>query len=417
VEHVAIDLGGRESQICIRTQENVIRLEKRVPTRKLKEFFGSIEPSRIVLETCAEAFAVAGLAKDAGHDVRVVPATIVRSLGVAQRGIKTDQRDARALSEASVRIELASVHVPKKESREIKTACGMRETAVQARTQLINSVRGWLRGELERVRSGAPETFATRVRESRTSEKIPAHVERQLAIIEAITEQIKGADRDLLELAKRNERCRLLMSVPGVGPITSLRFVAAVDEFERFSDAHQLESYFGLTPGENSSSDARRRTSLTKAGSKKVRWVMVQAAWSASICRRSDPMVLWMRQIAARRGKQVAIAALARKMLGIMFAILRDRVPYNPSRASKIRVEPTDSQTFNDGIGVPPARKYALRKSVDQSDTILPTTPKEASNEQRAAVKADPSTPDYTVAKKPRRSPVRRPLKDTLGRE
>jgi len=179
--------------------------------------------------------------------VRVVPATIVRSLGVAQRGIKTDQRDARALSEASVRIELASVHVPKKESREIKTACGMRETAVQARTQLINSVRGWLRGELERVRSGAPETFATRVRESRTSEKIPAHVERQLAIIEAITEQIKGADRDLLELAKRNERCRLLMSVPGVGPITSLRFVAAVDEFERRGDRARRTASWPVT--------------------------------------------------------------------------------------------------------------------------------------------------------------------------
>ena len=65
-----------------------------------------------MLETCTEAFRIAGRALQQGHDVRVVAATLVRPLGVGQRGLKNDRRDARALSEASCRIELPSVHIP-----------------------------------------------------------------------------------------------------------------------------------------------------------------------------------------------------------------------------------------------------------------------------------------------------------------
>lgn len=81
MDHVAIDLGGRESQICVRNATNDIVLEKRLATARLDEFFRTLPTSRVIVETCAEAFAVAGQAKDAGHDVRVVPATLVRSLG------------------------------------------------------------------------------------------------------------------------------------------------------------------------------------------------------------------------------------------------------------------------------------------------------------------------------------------------
>ena len=69
MDHVAIDLGGRESQICVRNATNDIVLEKRLATARLDEFFRTLPTSRVIVETCAEAFAVAGQAKDAGHDV------------------------------------------------------------------------------------------------------------------------------------------------------------------------------------------------------------------------------------------------------------------------------------------------------------------------------------------------------------
>ena len=335
MDHIAIDLGGTKSRICVRSSDGMIVEEKDVPTRGLKRYLKGRATSRVIVETCAEGFAVADAAKELGHEVRVVPATLVRSLGVGSRGIKTDKRDAQILSEVSCRIDLPSVHIPSEESRRRKSMSGMREGLVSGRTQLINTVRGWLRGQnREALRSGAAETFAARARTSLAKEAMPSFVERQLVTIEHLTAQINEADKELATLAKQDPICQRLMTVPGVGPVTSIRFAAALDEVSRFTSAHGVESYLGLTPGESSSSDRKRITSITKAGPTRVRWALVQAAWSARRCAKNDPMVQWSLEVEKRRGKRVAIVALARKMAGMLYAIWRDGTKYDATRGA-----------------------------------------------------------------------------------
>jgi len=70
-----------------------------------------------------------------------------------------------------------------------------------------------------------------------------------------VVEEMKAADNQLRKLAGEHEVCRRLMTVPDIGPVTALRFVAAIDEPGRFATAHRVQSYLGLTPGEHSSSD------------------------------------------------------------------------------------------------------------------------------------------------------------------
>jgi len=338
MDHVAIDLGGRESQICIRRSDGTIVVEERRATRSLGKYLAGLEKSRVVMETCAEAFGVADAARKAGHEAVVVPATLVRALGVGARGLKNDVRDARNLSEASCRMStLPSVHVPTQISRDRKTACGMREALVGARTKLVNTVRGWLRGQaLGVLPTGDVVSFPARVgklleKHGRTA---PDYVKRQLGVIDHLNKQIGESDKELEALAKGDPTCQRLMTVPGVGPVTAIRFLAAIDDVGRFPDAHAVQSYIGLTPGENSSSDRKRNTSITKAGSRQLRWILVQAAWSAQRSRPKDPMVVWARQIAERRGKGIATVALARKLTGILYALWSNGTNYEASRAS-----------------------------------------------------------------------------------
>jgi transposase len=336
MEHLAIDLGGRASQICVRNGEGQIVDERRWPTAGLGRYLATRPRSRVVVETCSEAFAVADAALAVGHEVRVVPATLVRSLGVGARRLKTDRRDARVLSEVSCRIELPSVHVPSRESRERKTLCGMREALVGSRTTLVNTVRGWLRADGRRPRSGEVSTFAARVRALSPDTPLPSHVERQLRMIDALMTEINEADRELAASAKADLVARRLMTVPGVGPATALRFIAALDQISRFPGAHAVESYIGLVPGEDSSAERKRRTSITKAGPTALRWCLVQAAWAARRTRRKDPMHHWADEVEKRRGKRVAVLALARKLAGILFAIWRDGTVYEPRRSSAV---------------------------------------------------------------------------------
>jgi transposase len=334
MEHVAFDLGGRESQVCIRSAEGQILVERRVPTSQLGKLLQGRTASRVVVETCAEAFRVADQARELGHEVRVVPAALVRTLGVGAHGVKTDVRDARVLSEVSTRIDLPSVHIPSQGSRERKSLCGMRDALVSSRTQQINTVRGWMRGQMLRVRTGKAETFPTRARDALSQAEVPSYVERQLRSIDELSAHILEADKELQKLAKNDPTCPRLMSVPGVGPVTAIRFVAALDEIGRFSSVAQVQSYLGLTPGENSSSERSRRTGITKAGPAALRASLVQAAWAARRSHGTHPMLTWVADVEKRRGKNVAIVALARKLSAILFALWRDGTFYDRRHAT-----------------------------------------------------------------------------------
>lgn len=342
MQHVAIDLGSVQSQVCIRNPQGEILQELRVRTAQLPRFLERQAASRVIVETSAEAFFVADAAKAAGHEVRIVPATMVRVLGVGERGIKTDERDARKLSEVSTRMEVPSVHLPSARSRALKKLCNSRQVLVQTRTKLINHVRGYLRGEAVVLPKSEATVLIKRIREKllQRPEGIPSHIEQVLYCIETLVVQIKEADEELKSLSKDDPVCQRLMSVPGIGPVVAVRFVAAIDDPSRFRHAHDVMSYLGLTPGENSSSTRKQRTGITKAGAQDLRMALVQGAWSAMRVRHQDPMVQWALQIAARRNRCVAATALARKLAGILFAIWRDQSTYQPLRGAAAQPSP-----------------------------------------------------------------------------
>jgi transposase len=338
MNHVAVDLGSKQSQLCVRGADGVIQREARVKNADLGKALELFGPSRVVMESCSEAFAVADLAITAQHQVNIVPAGLARSLGVGQRGVKTDKKDARNLSLASCRMEtLPEVHIPSVSARELRALLTSRSELVWTRTALTNNVRGWMRTQLlNSPRGTRTDNFPERIREAALNRPhgLPIHIDRILKVVELLTEQIKEADQDLEQLASRDEVCQRLMTVPGVGPVTSTTFRSTVDEVGRFSTSHAIASYLGLAPGENSSGEKTQRTGITKAGSTRVRTALMQAAWSAWRTRPNDPMVQWAKKLAQRRPKQVAIVALARKMSGILFAIWRDASEYDPANGA-----------------------------------------------------------------------------------
>ena len=337
MQHFAVDLGGKKSQICLRDASGKILREREVATSSLPRLFAKEPHSRVVMETCAEAFSMADAALERGHEVRVVPATLVRSLGVGARGVKTDRRDAQVLSEVSTRIDLPSVHIPSAKAREWKSLCRLRQQLVRSRTAFINASRGWGRSRAIRIPSCTPATFPNRVTKTAESlpDGLPVALQRVLDSIEDLNMRIAEADKELASLAKEDDTCKRLMTVPGAGPITAINFAAALDEISRFRSAHAVESYLGLTPGENSSSQRKQRTGITKAGPAAVRTTLVQAAWSLRRARPSDPIVVWAKNIELRRGKFIATVAVARKLAGILFALWRDGTTYDSSRSAK----------------------------------------------------------------------------------
>jgi len=169
-----------------------------------------------------------------------------------------------------------------------------------------------------------------------------------LALLRPLNQQLVYSDATIEHLAVQDPRVPRLRSVPCVGPVTAAAFLAAIDDPHRFRHAHRLEAYLGLVPREYSSGESQRRGPITKAGHSRTRWLLIQAA--VSILRRRSPQAealrTWALRIAARRGRQVAVVALARRLAGILYALLRDGSVFEPQRIRQPRPPATAHVTL-----------------------------------------------------------------------
>jgi len=154
------------------------------------------------------------------------------------------------------------------------------------------------------------------------------------AVFAPLTAQIAVADARIAGFVHEEPIAALLTTAPGVGPVTASAFVSTIDDITRFRTAHELEAYVGVVPGERSSGEKRQLGHITKAGNGRLRWLLVEAAWTILRSTSAETAALraWTLQIAQRRGKRVAVVALARRLAGILYAMWRDDAAYDALR-------------------------------------------------------------------------------------
>jgi transposase len=267
-----------------------------------------------------------------GHEVVVADPNFAPMYATRSRRVKTDKRDARTLAEACRLGAYKPAHRTSDARRPLRARLAVREALVRTRTRYISLVRALVRREGFHVGSGGAEAFPKRLEAMALPEHLKVEVEPLLKLMQPLNEQIASLNEALEQVAQQDEAVANLCITPQVGPVTASALVAAVDALERFDNAHQVEAYFGLVPSERSSGEQQRKGRITKAGNTRVRWQLVQVAASLMRARTPDTAHLraWAERIASRRGKRTAMVALARKLAGILFAMMRDKAAFTP---------------------------------------------------------------------------------------
>jgi transposase len=338
MEHVAIDLGRPNSVICQLDEEGKKSFRRFTLNRvNLDRFFGGRPRCRVLIESSTESEWVARHLEGLGHEVVVADPNYAPMYGERNRRVKTDRRDADVLFEANRLGIYREAHRRSQEQREVTALLRVRDSLVRTRTRSINLARALLRREGLRVRTGHAESFVDRVQELGLTFELEAEVRPVLELLGPVNEQLMAVDKRVLELKKGDERVRRLQTAPAIGAVTSAAFLALIDDASRFPRAHAVESYLGLVPSEWSSSEKRLQGRITKAGDTRVRWLLVEAGWTIMRSRRPEcqPLRSWAEGIAARRGRKVAAVALARRLAGILYAMLRDETDYDPTRLQR----------------------------------------------------------------------------------
>lgn len=338
MEHCGIDVHKKESQICLIVESGEY-VEKRLPTTRqaLGKWFAGRAAVRVLIESSTESEWVARCLEGHGHEVIVADPNYVMMYATRSRKVKTDKRDARALAEACRLGVWRPAHRVSDEQRHVRNLLQTRESLVSGRTRLISQAMALLRRDGFRLRSGNAETFAARVDELPLPGRTRSELGPLLAIIVHVTKEVAGIEQRLGFATANNADVARARSMYGVGLIVASAFVAALDGVERFASGSRVQSYLGLVPRESSSGEKQQRGHITKTGDRRMRRLLVQSAWCIlrSKSSRVAHLRTWAERIAARRGKRIAAVALARRLTGILYALLRDETTYRAPPAGK----------------------------------------------------------------------------------
>jgi transposase len=252
---------------------------------------------------------------------------------IAKNKKKTDKVDAAFLAKLLRIDELPErVYVAEGDSRELRDLLRSRHQLVTSVTCLMNHLRGMLRQEGIKLKAKAFNEGSTFSRLS-ANKGIPKHLHPIITSYEKTIAELRNQRGALDEVIAEygNKDIELLKSVPGIGEVASKTTYAAISTVTRFKRAKQLTSYCGLVPSVFSSGERADYGHITREGRSEVRHVVVQGVRAILRSENSDNKRLrkWYERIAKRRVSKTAVVALARKLIEIIFYVLRDQKPYN----------------------------------------------------------------------------------------
>ena len=334
-----IDLGSRRSEVCLVDEAGEVVERRTLATTPaaFTKLFGGLPPLRATLEAGGQSNWAARLLAELGHEVIVADARQVRL--IVETYSKSDRRDAALLAQITLRWPalLHPVRPRSLETQRGRALLRLRETLVEARTKLINAVRGVAKSFGERLPAATGEAFARQA-----AGQIPAQLREAagpaLLALEALTAQIQVYDRRVAKLGERYRATRRLRSIPGVGPLTSLAFVLALDDDpQRLSSSRAAGAFVGLRPKRRDSGESSPELSVTRNGDRLLRRLLVQCAqYILGPFGQDSALRRWGLGLAARsgtrRGKRRAVVATARKLAVLLHALWRRDEDFDPLR-------------------------------------------------------------------------------------
>jgi len=249
---------------------------------------------------------------------------------IAESRIKTDRVDSWALTELARLNALPLSYVPPDNIAALREKVRRRAYLVRMRSKLRVKIRAQLT-----INGIQPPTehglFTSKNLDWLHGLQLDS-IESYLPIIQSLDVQIGKLSKELQALAPQDEDVKLLMTIPGVGYYSALLVKSEIGDISRFSDGEKLCSYAGLVPSVSSSGTHTRHGSITKEGSRWLRWIMVECVhthlkYDTSITRSYNA-------IAQRKGKPIAKVAAARRLLMCCYSVLKNRQPYHDPAGS-----------------------------------------------------------------------------------
>jgi transposase len=331
---IGCDFHPSFQQISMLEVESGQRTRKKLlhATGEAERFYRSLRGERVQvgIEASGNTRWFERLLEELGHELLIGDAAKIRAADVRKQ--KTDRRDADHLLGLLEKGEFPDIWVPSAAERDLRQLLLHRHKLVQMRTRIKNQLQHVAMNQgLQKKR----QLWSQRGQQWLKELDLPLWTERRredlLKLMEGLNPAIEELSRAVETQAEQDERVRLLMTHPGVGPITGLAFVLVVGDVTRFEKSRKLTSYLGLIPSEESSGTRRRLGAISKQGNPLLRTLLVEAGQSAA---RLDPELRRAYQRLCHKKQHTGIGKVmvARKLAVRLYWMWKTQQPYLPAR-------------------------------------------------------------------------------------
>lgn len=336
-----LDVSVKETSVCIIDETGKICREVKVVSHPDDLIAALKDPARPIERIGLEAGPLSqwlfeGLAT-AGLPVVCIETRHTKAFLKAQVN-KTDRNDARGIAQM-IRVNLYKpVHVKTLTSQKRRALLTARKLLQEKAIAIENDIRGLLRNFGLKVGVIGTIGFDDRIRELvDDSAELLEIMEPLLSARQKLRETFTVLHSKLLAIVREDRACERLMTIPGVGPVTSLAFISTIDVPARFSKSRAVGSALGLTPVLNQSGESHRIGRVSLCGDGMMRALLYEAAQvMLSRVKKWSWLKAWAMNIAKRRGRQKAIVALARRMAVIMHRMWKDGTEFHWTKDSML---------------------------------------------------------------------------------
>jgi len=336
-----LDVSVKETSVCIIDETGKICREVKVVSHPDDLIAALKDPARPIERIGLEAGPLSqwlfeGLAT-AGLPVVCIETRHTKAFLKAQVN-KTDRNDARGIAQM-IRVNLYKpVHVKTLTSQKRRALLTARKLLQEKAIAIENDIRGLLRNFGLKVGVIGTIGFDDRIRELvDDSAELLEIMEPLLSARQKLRETFTVLHSKLLAIVREDRACQRLMTIPGVGPVTSLAFISTIDVPARFSKSRAVGSALGLTPVLNQSGESHRIGRVSLCGDGMMRALLYEAAQvMLSRVKKWSWLKAWAMNIAKRRGRQKAIVALARRMAIIMHRMWKDGTEFHWTKDSML---------------------------------------------------------------------------------
>ena len=332
--YVGLDVSLKEVAICVVDADGKVLREGAVPSEPeaiaawLERHGGDIET--VGLEIGGISRWLHGELRKLGFPTVCIDPRRLRAL-TKTMPVKNDRNDARAIAQVIRAGWYRPVHIKSERSQKLKMLLTNRRQLMVKKIDLENAIRGTLRvfgiRLSGRMRDHLFEKRAVEVLADRPD--LAAMVEPMLIARAALRDQCAVLHKVMLDVVKHDPTCRLLMTAPGVGPLTAVTFVTTIDDPARFRRSRDVGAHLGLTPRKYASGETDRNGAISKHGDTWLRTTLYQAALALlTRTKRWSALKAWGVRVAMRRGIGRAIVATARKLAILLHRMWTDGAEY-----------------------------------------------------------------------------------------